>query len=88
MSELAANLRVLRGSMSQSAFAKQLGIKQQTYANYELGVREPDIDTLIRIARLVGKSVDTLVGSQIVGDRSADKVADLKKAILTLLKEY
>jgi len=80
----------LRGNRSQVAYARLLGIKQQRYANYELGTREPDLDTLCRISLVTGKPVDELLGvvKMTPPDRSADKVADLKKAILTLLKEY
>lgn len=89
MSELSENLKRLRGDETQTQFAAMLGIKQQTYANYELGLREPDIDTLCRIAKILGKSVDELVGMRkMSADRNANKVADLKKAIIALLKEY
>lgn len=89
MSELALNLRKLRGQLSQSSFAKMIGVKQQTYANYELGTREPDIDTLMRIAKVTGKSVDELVGMKtMTAENATDKIADLKHAIITLLKQY
>ena len=89
MTELGNNLKALRGELSQAAFARILGVKQQTYANWELGTREPDVTTLCRIAKVVGKSVDELVGIKSLSpDRSYNKVADLKRAIITLLKEY
>lgn len=83
-------LKELRGARSQAVFAKELGITQQRYANYESGIREPDLTTLCRIAALTTGSVDKLLGIKDLSppDRSQDKVADLKKAIITLLKEY
>lgn len=86
----AANLRRLRGELSQAAFARILGISQPRYANYESGKREPDLITLCRIAAITTGSVDELLGVKPMRqiDRSTSKVADLKKAIITLLKEY
>lgn len=90
MEILSLRLRELRGKRSQAAFARELGITQQRYANYESGIREPDLTTLCRIAALTTGSVDALLGVKDLAppDRSRDKVADLKKAIITLLKEY
>ena len=84
------NLRRLRGDLSQAAFARFLGISQPRYANYESGNREPDLITLCRIAAITTGSVDELLGVKPMKppDNSASKVADLKKAIITLLKEY
>ena len=36
--------------------------KMQTYANYEYGSREPDLETLKELAELYGVSVDCLLG--------------------------
>lgn len=90
MEILSRRLRELRGERSQAAFARELGITQQRYANYESGIREPDLTTLCRIAALTTGSVDALLGVKDLAppDRSRDKVDDLKKAIITLLKEY
>lgn len=90
MEALSLRLKELRGARSQSAFARELGITQQRYANYESGIREPDLTTLCRIAALTTGSVDKLLGVKELkpDDRVQDKVADLKQAIITLLKEY
>lgn len=55
-------LKALRGSVSQSAFAKRLGLGQVTYGRYELGTREPDLETLSRIGFTLSVSVDYLLG--------------------------
>lgn len=89
MDALCTALKTIRGEMSQAAFARILGITQQRYANYESGLREPDLTTLCRIAAVTGKTTDELLGVKALKpDRTVDKVNDLKKAILTLLKEY
>lgn len=87
---LPGNLRRLRGDMSQAEFARFLGISQPRYANYESGNREPDLITLCRIAAMTTGSVDELIGMKSMKppDNAATKVADLKRAIITLLKEY
>ena len=90
MEILSKTLREIRGERSQADFSRELGISQQRYANYESGIREPDLTTLCRIAALTTGSVDQLLGIKDlkVQDNSRNKVADLKRAIITLLKEY
>lgn len=82
-------LRRLRGERSQSEFARELGAKQTTYSSWEIGSREPDLTTLCRIAAVTGTTPNELLGfERPPPDTSRDKVADLKKAIITILKEY
>ena len=57
------NLKKYRNELNatQEEIAKKLNIQKQTYQNYELGKREPSIDTLIKIADLFHTSVDNLI---------------------------
>ncbi|MDF7913082.1 helix-turn-helix transcriptional regulator [Listeria monocytogenes] len=67
MNTLSKKLEYLRNSKgwSKVEVAKRLGMKaSSTYSNWEYGNREPDIDTLKRIADLYGVSVDYLLGRQ------------------------
>ncbi len=55
-------LRELRGKKTQSEIAKNLGITQRTYSNYESGNRQPDQITLIKIADYFDVTIDYLLG--------------------------
>lgn len=55
-------LRSARGSDSQAAFARKLGISQVAYSRYELGQREPGLDCLYQIGIITGVSIDWLLG--------------------------
>ena len=55
-------LRKARGSDSQAAFARKLGISQVAYSRYELGQREPGLDCLYQIGIITGVSADWLLG--------------------------
>ena len=59
-------LKILRKSIgkTQTAVAKDLGISQQAYGNYEVGRREPDNEMLQRIADYFGVTVDYLLGRE------------------------
>ncbi len=58
----AERLKSLRGKLSQTAFARLLGIENPpTYQRYEKG-RIPDAEILCRIASQFGVSVDWLLG--------------------------
>lgn len=58
------NLRQARqnANMTQAEAAKRIGVAKNTYCNWELGTREPDIMKIKALARLFGVSVDYLVG--------------------------
>jgi len=49
---------------TQQQLADDLGVNRQTYCNYENGTREPDIETLKRLAKYFGTSIDFLVGQE------------------------
>ena len=57
------NLRKLRESkgLSQQKLATKICVSQQSVAQYEKGVHEPDIQTLTRLSRFFGVSVDYLI---------------------------
>ena len=59
------NLKKLRTQkrVSQQQLAEILGISQQSVNKYENHGVEPDIDTLIRIAKYFNTSVDYLIGN-------------------------
>ena len=47
--------------MSQRALGKRLGVCNQTVSFWESGSREPDLDTLVKIAEIFNVSVDFLL---------------------------
>ncbi len=49
-------------NITQKEMADFLLTSQQTYSRYEKGTREPDIETLIKLADYFGVTVDYLLG--------------------------
>ncbi|AEE98054.1 helix-turn-helix domain-containing protein [Mahella australiensis] len=47
--------------ISQAELASILGVTQQALSNYENGLREPDLDTINKIANYFGVSIDYLL---------------------------
>ena len=64
--------------MSQSAFSRQIGVKQQTYAQWELGARQPKIQELIRLAKHFGLSTDWLLDLSDLKDQPQNEESDNK----------
>lgn len=62
LSGLGARLCELRGDATQSVFSDSIGVVQQTYAQWELGNRQPKLQELIRLAQHFGVSTDWLLG--------------------------
>ena len=58
------NLRFFRKNkhLQQKTMADALGIQPSTYSGYESGKREPNFETLKRIALFLGISTDELLG--------------------------
>lgn len=65
-------------NISQSALANYLGVTQQTVSAYESGDREPDLETLNKMADFFDVSVDYLLGRTDIRN-SADKIAQALK---------
>lgn len=89
-----------KNNITQEQVAKHLGVKRSTYSNYEYGNREPDNETLNKIADYFEVSVDYLLGRDgnrgYLSDEQAWKIVDIimnlsehrKEAIINLLKSY
>lgn len=72
--ELGNKLKVLRNNIgfTQKQIAEQLNVDRSTYSNYERAVTEPDVKTLIKLAKVFGVEVGELLSS---GERLS-KVAE------------
>ena len=60
---LASNLKFLRKKMgkTQDALSSEVNIGRTTIANYESGISEPNVDTLLTFANYFGISLDELL---------------------------
>lgn len=56
-------LRKKKGVPQQSV-ADYLGITRQAYSNYEIGNREPDNETVLKLAEYFGVSAETILRGQ------------------------
>lgn len=52
----------LRKGLSQVQLAEQLGVAKSTYSMYESGNREPNVQTIKKIADILNVSTDELLG--------------------------
>lgn len=83
------NIKNLRKQINktQEEVAKDLNLQKQTFQNYELGKRKPDIETLIKIADYFNVSLDYLCGRQNKNLIFADSLSDKKKELINMIKE-
>jgi len=73
-----------KAGMSQQEISKRLGIARTTYASYEQGAREPDIDMINKIADFHGVSVDYLLGHDLNNDQAKNDDDELSKILARL----
>ena len=52
----------LKSGISQKELAENIGVAKSTYSLYESGKREPNVDTIKKIASSLNVSADTLLG--------------------------
>ena len=65
--------------LTQTEFADKIGISRGTYAHYEINKRQPDYQTLIKIARFYDVSTDYLLGVTNNPSRDENKEQKLKE---------
>ena len=65
--------------LTQTEFANKIGISRGTYAHYEINKRQPDYQTLIKIADFFNVSTDFLLGVTDNPSRDETKEQKLKE---------
>lgn len=70
--------------IKQEVLAKEIGVKQTTISNWESGAREPDIQSLIKLAKYFNVSVDYLIGNDTQNRNFANEI---KKTYKNMNKE-
>ena len=72
----AERLKELRkqANLTQVELAKQLGIGQSSYADWERGKKNPTQENLIRLAQILNVSVDYLVGNSEAKSEALDNI--------------
>ena len=80
-------------NLTQSEIAEVFDVAQSTITSWELGTRNPDIETLLKIADYFCVSTDELLGKRIPEDEEKDIWAyrqammdDDRKALLSFAK--
>ena len=58
----------IKCKMTQKQVADKIGCSAIVYSRYENGVRQPSIETILRLADIFGVTVDYLLGRQNVED--------------------
>lgn len=75
-----AELRKAKG-LKQKNLAELINISRDTYAQYEIGRRSPEYETLIKIANFHGVTVDYLVGNDTISKEMDAEIAILWERI-------
>lgn len=77
------SLREKKG-LSQTEAAKRLGMVRTTYSNYEAGNREPDNESLKKLAEFYEVSVDYLLGIE----KPSGETRDYDPFLMAIKEKY
>lgn len=70
-------LRVAAG-LKQAELAEMIGVRQNTLSTWETGRHEPDIESMTRMAKIFGASVDEIIGNGAISDKLPENSRDHK----------
>jgi len=81
MSKIHEQIKKLRKrqGFSQEELGKLIGVSQQVITNYERGLREPYVETLVKLAGALKVSMDQLIGTKPVEDDKSPVPRSLAK---------
>jgi len=87
------NLKIARikKGLKQKELAALLSVSDKTISNYEAGVREPDVKTLIKLAQILNVSTDYLIGieQKTLVEQVKDHIHDLdREELIALVNDY
>ncbi len=87
------NLKIARQKkgLKQKELGDLLDMSSKTISNYEAGTRDPDVKTLIKMARVLEVTIDYLVGleEKTLVEQIRDRIHDLNREELAdLLGDY
>jgi transcriptional regulator with XRE-family HTH domain len=69
--------------LSDAEVARRAGLNERRYGHYVTGAREPDLETLVRICRVLKTTPDHLLG--FAEERSIDKAERERNALIARL---
>lgn len=84
------NLSIARQNahITQTELAKQLGVAKNTVSQWECGKREPDIQTLIRIADIYNVTLDYLCDHEIKNMLDLTSIPNQLVKIIEVAKNF
>lgn len=64
MSVFSEKLKELRkrNNLTQKELAEQIGIKQNSYSDWETGKNEPNLENIVKLSKILDTSTDELLG--------------------------
>ena len=78
IAEQIQRIRKQRG-LSQIQLGDLLGVSQQVVTNYERGLREPNIEMMLKIAEIFDVSIEVLIGEKPIPQSDSTPRAVLKR---------
>ena len=72
--------------ITQTELARKIGVSASTVAMYEIGEREPSLDTLDKLCQVFNTDMDTLVGRAKKTTPEEPKLSEGEEELLKLIR--
>lgn len=83
------NLALLRknANLTQRSLAEKIGVPKTNIGSYELGVTQPNLETLTKLADFFGCSIDYLLGHKTNGVVYVDGFTEPQQKLIKLIPQ-
>lgn len=72
--------------LTQKELAEQIGIKQNSYSDWETGKNEPNLENIVKLSKILDTSTDFLLGKSSLSSSNSELDSQLCKLFLLLRK--
>lgn len=72
--------------LTQKEIAEQIGIKQNSYSDWETGKNEPNLENIVKLSKILGTTTDFLLGKSSLSSSNSELDSQICELSLLLRK--
>lgn len=72
--------------LTQKEIAEQIGIKRNSYSDWETGKNEPNLENIVKLSKILGTTIDFLLGKSSLSNSNSELDSQICELSLLLRK--